>query len=33
MTQKKKAGSASKIREITTPFISWGNLRDKKYKK
>lgn len=29
----KKAGSASKIREITTPFVSWGNLRDKNYKK
>ena len=29
----KKSGSASKIREITTPFISWGTLRDKNYKK
>ena len=29
----KKTGSASKIREITTPFLNWGNLRDKNYKK
>lgn len=29
----KKAGSASKIREITTPFLSWGNLRDKNHSK
>lgn len=29
----KKQGSASKIREITTPFVNWGNLRDKNHKK
>ena len=29
----KKAGSASKIREIATPFVNWGTQRDKKYKK
>lgn len=29
----KKQGSASKIREITTPFVNWGNLRDKNYQK
>mgnify|MGYP003599332745 FL=1 len=29
----KKQGSASKIREITTPFVNWGNLRDKNHQK
>ncbi|WP_372403181.1 hypothetical protein ACDW34_11275 [Acinetobacter piscicola] len=29
----KKAGSASKIREITAPFINWSTHRDKSYKK
>lgn len=29
----KKAGSASKIREITAPFINWSIHRDKTYKK
>lgn len=29
----KKAGSASKIREITAPFANWSTLRDKNYKK
>ena len=29
----KKQGSASKIREITNPFLKWGTQRDKKYKK
>ena len=29
----KKAGSASKIREITTPFVNWSPHRDKKFKK
>lgn len=28
----KKAGSASKIREITSPFIKWSTHRDKNYK-
>ncbi|WP_196781657.1 hypothetical protein [Acinetobacter lanii] len=29
----KKAGSASKIREVTTPFINWSTHRDKSYTK
>lgn len=29
----KKAGPASKIREITAPFINWSTHRDKTYKK
>ena len=29
----KKAGSASKIREVTAPFIKWSTHRDKAYKK
>ncbi|WP_461949292.1 hypothetical protein ACOKOP_13885 [Acinetobacter baumannii] len=29
----KKAGSASKIREVTTPFINWSIHRDKSYTK
>lgn len=29
----KKQGSASKIREITAPFINWSTHRDKAYKK
>lgn len=29
----KKSGSASKIREVITPFIFWSPHRDKKYKK
>lgn len=29
----KKVGSASKIREITAPFVNWSTHRDKKYKK
>lgn len=28
----KKHGSASKIRDITAPFINWSTLRDKNYK-
>ena len=29
----KKAGSASKIREITAPLVNWSTLRDKAYKR